>query len=96
MLPDSKNTSVKTMQMQAFFMSHTIEAQRIVHLQRALLKSRTSALTNEILTCELISKDDRDKLFKKIVVDIIVNNSLGSPSNGKVLRLILFMVYKYR
>lgn len=70
--------------MQAFFITHSIDGKRIVERQQELLNGRTSSLTKEIITATIRTAEDRDKLFKKIVIDIIVHTSLGNPTNVKV------------
>lgn len=70
--------------MQAFFMDHCIDEERITSYHMELLKSKTSSLTQEIIAGSFKYKEDRDKLFKKLVFDIIVNTTLGSPTNSKV------------
>lgn len=70
--------------MQVFFMDHTIDADRITEYQTDRLKAKSMKLTQEIITGIFPLKDDRDKLFKKIIFDIIINTMLGSPTNSKV------------
>lgn len=72
--------------MQAFFITHSIDAKRIVDRQMQLLNERTASLTKEIITATIRTTEDRDKLFKKIIIDIIVQMSLGNPTNVKVKR----------
>lgn len=79
------NTSIlQILKMQAFFITHSINSERIVQRQKQILDEKTSSLTKEIITSTVRCNEDRDKLFKKIVIDIIVHTSLGSPTNVKV------------
>lgn len=75
--------------MQAFFMDHCIDEERITNYNTELLKYKTLSLTQEIIGGSFKYKEDRDKLFKKLVFDIIVNATLGSPTNSKV-RLLFY------
>lgn len=71
--------------MQVFFMDHAIDADRISVYHANQLKSKTFKLMQEILTGTFVKADDREKLLKKIIFDIIVNSMLGNPTNSKVL-----------
>lgn len=81
---DFDNSSVKTLTIQVFYMDHCIDEERITNHHMELLKRKTLSLTQEIIGGPFKYKEDRDKLFKKLVFDIIVNTTLGSPTNSKV------------
>lgn len=70
--------------MQVFCMDHCIDEERIAKYHTELLKFKTLTLTQEIIAGSFKYKEDRDKLIKKLVFDIIVNTTLGNPTNSKV------------
>lgn len=72
------------MHMQVYSMDHTIDTERICQLHSNAMQEKTAKLTNDLLSAQPGSSNERDKLFKKITLDIIVNNFLGSASNQKV------------
>ena len=82
---DQTSSSVKALSQQAFFSNHHINTDRISNFYGKQLQAKTEKLTNEITTSDIKTKEDREKMFKKIVIDIIVNSSFGSPSSSKVI-----------
>lgn len=81
---DQSDPCVKALCMQSFAMEHTIDEDRIVPAQELIMRQKTHKLTNEILTVQARTADDRESLSKKIAVDVIVNNCLGSPANQQL------------
>lgn len=69
--------------MQVFSIDHVIDTERIFQAHSDSMHSKTAKLTNDLLSAQNSSKNERDKLFKKLTLDIIVNNYLGSASNQK-------------
>lgn len=82
---------MKSLCMQVFFMDHSIDTERIVQHQLSLTKEKTKKLTHELLSAQNSKPFENDRLLKKIVLDIIVNNYLGNPSNQKVFCLSLIV-----
>lgn len=77
--------SLKTLGMQAKFMLNPIDSEQIINERRDQMKSKTSKLTKEILEANVITKEDRIKLIRKMAIDLIVYNGLGNPGNTKIL-----------
>lgn len=75
------------MSMQVYFVENPVDSSVIISKQRNLLASRSEKLIKDIVEIRSSSKDDRNRLFKRMVVDIIINNGLGNPGNHKVYLL---------
>lgn len=84
-LTDSNHPSLITCGIQSKFITNPINKHDIIAEQREKLQIKTNKLTREIIETHALTKDDRDKLMKKISVDVIVYNGLGNPSNGKII-----------
>lgn len=90
---DVNNPSLKSIHMQLFTMDHTIDIERISQLHSNAMLEKTAKLTNDLLSAHGSTLSERDKLFKKLTLDIIVNNYLGSASNQKVIYILLEYSY---
>lgn len=75
--------------MQVYFVENPVDSSAIISKQRNILASRSEKLIKDIVEIRSSSKDDRNKLFKRMVVDIIINNGLGNPGNHKVYNIII-------
>lgn len=73
-----------TLHMQWFSAAHTIDVQRIAHVQETQRAQRTQKLVDEILGVRCKTDIDRERLLRKIAVDVIVNGALGSPANQQL------------
>lgn len=74
-----------TLNMQMYYVEHSIDIERISQLNRQTLRENTVALTREIITGEYKVHYEQERLLKKIAVDILVTTSMGNPVNGKVV-----------
>lgn len=81
---DQTSSSIKTLNMQWFGMERTINPDRIVSTQEAAMRAKLKKLTNEILSAPCKQPDDREKVVKKMAVDVIMYCSLGSPANQQL------------
>lgn len=65
-------------------MDNSIDSDRIVLYRTEKLKEKTMKITEDIISSDHKTREDRDKLIRKISTDIIANNSLGNALNPKV------------
>ncbi|XP_059611715.1 cilia- and flagella-associated protein 206-like [Phlebotomus argentipes] len=84
-LADKRRPALITLKMQFYVTENPVAVERIKQKHRDVVKQKTSRLSREILEGCPKSKEERAKLLRRIVVDLVVNNSIGSPANEKVL-----------
>lgn len=70
--------------MQNLFMNSTFDLEKISRKHNKKINLASETLLKEIIEFQGITKDEQDKCFKKIVIDIILRNKLGKPGNPKV------------
>lgn len=75
--------------MQSLFIQNTVEKERIVDKYKSQLAARTQVLTNDIVSSIITTSRDCGYYFKKVAVDVVVQYSLGNPSQKEVSSLII-------
>lgn len=70
--------------MQVFFIENSKPYDEIIAEHHENLSKKTSGLVKEIVEGASKTKDELIIIQKKIVVDIILQTALGSPSNQEV------------
>lgn len=75
-----------TLKMQVFFIENSKPFEDTVKEYRDTMSRKTGLLVKEIVEGAAKSKDELLVMQKKIIVDIILQTALGSPSNQEVWR----------
>lgn len=70
-----------TLKMQVFFIENSNPFEDIISEYHENLKRKTNMLVKEIIEGSAKTKEELDIMQKKLVVDIILQSALGSPSN---------------
>lgn len=70
--------------MQVFFIENSKQYEEIGMEYHENLNKKTSTLVKEIIEGSAKTKDELIVMQKKIIVDIILQTALGSPSNREV------------
>jgi hypothetical protein len=73
-----------TLKMQVFFIENSKSYEDIINEYQENLGKKTGVLVKEIVEGTARSKDELVVMQKKIIVDIILQTALGSPSNQEV------------
>lgn len=81
---DRSNSSIKTLHMQWLGMEYSIDPERIISTQETIMRTKLRKLTNEILSAPCKQPEDRERVMKKMAVDVIMYCSLGSPANQQL------------
>jgi hypothetical protein len=77
-----------TLKMQVFFIEHSSPYEDIINEYHENLNKKTGMLVKEIVEgTNTKSREELAVLHKKIVVDIVLQTALGSPSNHEVRKL---------
>jgi hypothetical protein len=86
--------------MQVFFIENSKPYDEIIAEYHDNLNKKTCLLVKEIIEGNNKNKDDLFTLQKKIIIDVILQTSLGSPSNQEVTKIIvkfqLKIILRYR
>lgn len=70
--------------MQVFFIENSNPFENIINEYHENLNKKTNMLVKEIIEGNAKSKEELVVLHKKLVVDVILQTALGSPSNQDV------------
>jgi tRNA U38,U39,U40 pseudouridine synthase TruA len=73
-----------TLKMQVFFIENSTSFEDTINEYHENLNKKTSTLVKEIIEGAAKSKDELVVMQKKIIVDIVLQAALGSPSNQEV------------
>lgn len=73
-----------TMKMQVFFIENAKSFEAAMHEYHENLAKKTSLLVKEIIEGPSKAKEELVVVQKKIIVDIVLQTALGSPSNQEV------------
>lgn len=76
-----------TLKMQVFFIENSKSFDDTVSEYHENLAKKTTSLVKEIVEGAAKTKDELIVIQKKIIVDIVLQTALGSPSNQEVLRI---------
>lgn len=75
-----------TLKMQVFFIENSKPLDDTIREYRETMSKKTALLVKEIVEGAAKTKDELLVMQKKIIVDIILQTALGSPSNVEVSR----------
>jgi hypothetical protein len=78
-----------TLKMQVFFIENSTSFEDTINEYHENLNKKTSTLVKEIIEGAAKTKDELVVMQKKIIVDIVLQAALGSPSNQEVGDLFL-------
>lgn len=76
-----------TLKMQVFFIENSKSYEDTINEYHENLSRKTNMLVKEIVEGAAKTKDELVVMQKKIIVDVILQTALGSPSNQEVERL---------
>jgi hypothetical protein len=85
-LSEGGSPSLATIQMQVYFDTNFGSRDDIINENRANIKLHTSHLIKEIIESYAKTKEDREKLYCKMVVTTVTSSGLGNPNHLNVLR----------
>uniref|UniRef100_A0A182NGK0 Cilia- and flagella-associated protein 206 n=1 Tax=Anopheles dirus TaxID=7168 RepID=A0A182NGK0_9DIPT len=85
LLADDRSPALLTLRMQAFFLDNFFDKDEIIEKHARNLQAKTFALTKEIIDNDVITKDEQDEVFNKVILDIVMNMGLGNPECKDVL-----------
>nr|XP_040237400.2 cilia- and flagella-associated protein 206 [Anopheles coluzzii] len=85
LLNDDRSPTLITLRMQCYFLGNFFDRDEIVEKHARNLQAKTFALTKEIIDHDVITKDEQDEVFNKVIVDIVVNMGLGNPECKDVM-----------
>lgn len=73
-----------TLKMQVFFIENSKTFEDTIHEYHENLGKKTTSLVREIVEGAVKSKEELVVMQKKMIVDIVLQTALGSPSNQEV------------
>lgn len=73
-----------TLKMQVFFIENSKAFEETVNEYHENLSKKTNVLVKEIIEGATKTKEELVAMQKKIIVDVILQTALGSPSNQEV------------
>ncbi|XP_052895969.1 cilia- and flagella-associated protein 206 [Anopheles moucheti] len=85
LLADDRSPTLITLRMQCFFLDNFFDKEEIVEKHARNLQAKTFALTKEIIDNDVITKDEQDEVFNKVILDIVMNMGLGNPDCKDVM-----------
>jgi hypothetical protein len=85
-LSEKYSPSLATIQMQVYFDTNFASRHDIINENRANIKLRTSPFVKEIIETYAKTKEDLEKLHRKIVVTTVISSGLGNPTHLNILR----------
>lgn len=82
-----------TLKMQVFFIENSKTFEETINEYHENLNKKTTSLVKEIIEGAAKSKDELIIIQRKIIVDIVLQTALGSPSNHEVYCIIKLIVF---
>ncbi|XP_058819118.1 cilia- and flagella-associated protein 206 [Topomyia yanbarensis] len=83
-ISDDRSPGLITLKMQHYFLQNFFNRDEVVEKHTKNLHKKTAHLLKEITENDVITKDEQDDIFNKVIVDIILNMGLGNPENREV------------
>ncbi|XP_055590919.1 cilia- and flagella-associated protein 206 isoform X2 [Uranotaenia lowii] len=83
---NDRSPKLITLRMQLYFLQNFFNKDEVVEKHSRNLQLKTSHLLKEITEHDVITKDEQDDIFSKVIIDIVMNMGLGSPDNKDVLQ----------
>jgi hypothetical protein len=85
-LSEPRSPSLATIQMQVYFDTNFGSRYDIITEHRANIQLHTSNLIKAIIQTYAKTKEDLEKLYRKMVVTTVTSSGLGNPNHPSVLR----------
>ena len=85
-----------TLKMQVFFIENSKSYEDTINEYHENLSKKTSVLVKEIIEGTTKTKDELVVMQKKIIVDVILQTALGSPSNQEVSWSLFSLFMKFK
>nr|CAD7459279.1 unnamed protein product [Timema tahoe] len=85
-LSEKNSSSLATIKMQVYFDTNSAPREEIISKNCEAIKTSTAPLIKEIIETTAKTKEDLEKLYRKIVVAVIISSGLGNPTNVGVLK----------
>lgn len=85
-LSETHSPSLATIQMQVYFDTNFGSRHDIINENRANIQLHTSNLIKEIIETYANTKEDLEKLYRKMAVVTVTSSGLGNPTHPSVLR----------
>ncbi|XP_077296674.1 cilia- and flagella-associated protein 206 [Arctopsyche grandis] len=85
-ISDEKYPSVLMMKMQFHFEIHYDSLENLVTKNQNSIDKRTQPLVNEIVQARPSTKEESEKLLRRISIYLVLKSGLGNPGNIQVLR----------
>lgn len=79
-----------TLKMQVFFIENSNDYEDIINDHCENVNKKMNILVKEITDVNIKNKEDLIIIQKKIIIDIILQTALGSPSNQEVYKTIIY------
>ncbi|XP_058446414.1 cilia- and flagella-associated protein 206 [Malaya genurostris] len=84
-LAEDRSPGLCTLKMQLYFLQNFFNRDEVIEKHTKNLQKKTAHLLKEITEHDVITKDEQDEIFNKIITDIILNMGLGNPENKEVV-----------
>uniref|UniRef100_A0AAG5D8L1 Cilia- and flagella-associated protein 206 n=1 Tax=Anopheles atroparvus TaxID=41427 RepID=A0AAG5D8L1_ANOAO len=85
LLADDRSPALIALRMQVYFLDNFFDKDEIVEKHARNLQAKTFPLTKEIVDNDVITKDEQDDIFDKVILDIVMTMGLGNPECKDVL-----------
>lgn len=85
-LSQAHSPSLATIQMQVYFDTNFGSRRDIINENRTNIQLHISNLIKEIIETYANTKEDLEKLYRKIVVVTVTSSGLGNPTHPRVLK----------
>ncbi|XP_035776048.1 cilia- and flagella-associated protein 206-like [Anopheles albimanus] len=85
LLAEDRAPGLITIKMQVYFLGNFFDKDEIIEKHARNLQAKTFALTKEIIDHDVITKDEQDEIFNKVILDIVMNMGLGNPECKDVI-----------
>ncbi|XP_001659130.2 cilia- and flagella-associated protein 206 isoform X1 [Aedes aegypti] len=84
-LSEDRSPALITLKMQLYFLENFFNRDEVVEKHMRNLQLKTAHLLKEITENDVITKDEQEEIFNKIIIDIVLHMGLGSPDNKEVI-----------
>lgn len=68
-----------------YFLENFFNKDEVIEKHTRNLQNKTAHLLREITENDVITRDEQDEIFNKIIIDIVLNMGLGNPDNKEVI-----------
>jgi hypothetical protein len=85
-LSEEYSPSLAMIQMQVYFDNNFAPRHDMISENRANIKLQITPLVKEIIETYAKTKEDLDKMYRKLVVTTVISSGLGNPSHNSILK----------